>query len=46
MERKKLISREDFFEEFQVYMDNEYIVPDSEGRLDGNCVFSIYNEDK
>ena len=46
LEKKKLLTRDEFFEEFQMYMRTEHIVPDEDGNIPGNSVFSIYNEEK
>lgn len=46
LEKKNLLTRDEFFEEFQVYMRTEHIVPDENGNIPGNSVFSIYNGEK
>jgi hypothetical protein len=46
LERKEILTRDEFFEEFKTYMESECVIPDGDGSIQGNSVFSIYNEEK
>jgi len=43
LERKEYITKEEFLEEFILYEKHDVGVVDGEGKMDGNCVFSLYN---
>jgi len=45
LEKKKILVRDEFFEEFRAYQELEGGGVDGEGRMDGNVVISVYNQE-
>jgi len=45
LEKKKILMRDEFFEEFKAYQELEGGGVDGEGGMDGNVVVSVYNQE-